>query len=101
MYALNGFLYIRGKILIPFVVIYIIMLVMFIKNIKDKNINYKALGVGALILILFALFDNYKDDVLICFSIDVIISFILILLFNKYQKKLYFIYSNNTIFTCK
>lgn len=86
MYALNGFLYIRGKVLIPFVVIYIIMLAMFIKNIKDKNINYKALGVGALILILFALFDNYKDDVLICFSIDVIISFILILLFNKYQK---------------
>ena len=86
MYALNGFLYIRGKVLIPFVVIYIIILALFIKNIKDKNINYKALGVGALILILFALFDNYKDDVLICFSIDVIISFILILLFNKYQK---------------
>lgn len=86
MYVLNGFLYIRGKVLIPFVVIYIIILAIFIKNIKDKNINYKALGVGALILILIALFDNYKDNVLLCFSIDVIISFILILLFNKYQK---------------
>ncbi len=87
MYILNGLLYIRGKVLIPFIPIYIILLALFIKNIKEKNIDYKKLGIGALILIMIALFDNYQDGVLISFGIDVIISFILILLVNKYNNK--------------
>jgi len=38
-YALNGFLYVRGKILIPFLVLYIYNLFVFIKNLQTKQVN--------------------------------------------------------------
>ena len=97
MYLLNGLLYIRGKVLIPFVTIYIILLALFLKNIKEKNIDYKKLGIGALILIIIVLFDNYQDKVLLSFGVDVIISFTLILLVNKFNNK-YIIYVPLLIF---
>ncbi len=59
MYALNGFLYVRGKVLIPFVVLYIFILAKFIEHLKNDNVNLKyILGSFTIILLLFLLGKN-------------------------------------------
>lgn len=86
MYAFNGFLYVRGKALIPLAVLYIYVMALFIKHILNKNINYKLLGIIGILLIVIAFFYNYHDNVLITFAIDIVFSFILIFLVVKYKK---------------
>lgn len=93
MYALNGFLYIRGKVLIPFVVLYILDLAKFICALKNKDINIKAFIGLILLVFIFLLITEYRNPLFIAFTIDLLVTVLAIKLFIKYRKEqiLYFL----------
>ena len=85
MYLLNGMLYTRGKVLIPLVICFVYILAKFLEHLKNDNINIKRLiifcflFIGVILLLLY-------DKKLLLLSIDIIISIILLWLFQKYKK---------------
>lgn len=86
MYILNGFLYVRGKILIPFVMLYMVSLVNFIKRLKNNEINIEYLLILISLILVFTIFTNFKNNYLMIFVIDTIITIVSILILKKYKK---------------
>ncbi len=86
MYLLNGMLYIRGKVLIPLVVLFVYLFAIFIKNIQNNNIDIKKLTIFTIIFCLLILIFIY-DKKLLLLSIDIIISLTFLWLFKKYKKE--------------
>lgn len=82
-YALNGFLYIRGKALIPLIPLYIYVLATFLKNIKDKNIDYKKLLIVNSILIIYIITFNYHNKNLYIFIADLLLTISTLYLYQK------------------
>lgn len=86
MYLLNGKLYIRGKVLIPITIIYILVFVKFITALKEDKIKetklYEIIGIITIILVL----SNFHNMYTIAFSLDVVISVISLILFRKFKK---------------
>ena len=56
-FILNGGLYIRSKVLIPFLPLFIFSIGIFLKDLFEDNINYKKLYIGILILMLLGLYN--------------------------------------------
>ncbi len=86
MYALNGFLYIRGKVLIPFTVLYIFALTKFLNKLKSQQINLKHFILITIAIMLLAFITNYQNPLGILFYLDILIVIITIKLFQKYKK---------------
>lgn len=82
MYVLNGFLYIRGKVLIPFVPLFIFVLAKFISYLVSRRINIKRLSFSVGIFVLFSLLLNYKN---LSYCIDIILSLVVIFWYLKYR----------------
>lgn len=86
MYLLNGRLYIRGKVLIPISILYILSLVKFISNLEKEEISMNKLyfitATLAIILVTF----NTQSPYAIIFSIDVIFSLLSIIIFKRTKK---------------
>ena len=87
-YILNGFLYPRTKSLIPFLPLAIYMIAHFLSDICNKKVNTNLLVkiVLAVSIILFMLDCKY-----LIFYLDIILTILSILFYNKYNKK-YFIF---------
>ena len=83
MYILNGSLYVRGKVLIPFIPLYIYSVILFLKELFKHNINIKKYLV---ILIILLLFSSLKISNLI-YIIPFILSNITIYYLIKYKKQ--------------
>ncbi len=64
-FFLNGFLYIRGKVLIPFIVLFIFAYISFFANFYEKKVDYKKMIKITFILLLFYLIGNYKNFIYI------------------------------------
>lgn len=64
-FFLNGFLYIRGKVLIPFIVLFIFAYISFFVNFYEKKVDYKKMIKITFILLLFYLIGNYKNFIYI------------------------------------
>ena len=88
-YALNGFLYVREKVLIPFGILYVYSLCDFIQKLKYKNINLARCIVFTSIFILLCIILN-QDNIHI--SICLIASLFVTFLFRK-RPKLLFVYT--------
>lgn len=86
MYILNGFLYIRGKVLIPFIMLYIISLTDFIKKLKNDKINIKKLLIALCMVIIYIIVTNKNSNLLPLFMIDALITIISIIVYNKSKK---------------
>lgn len=89
MYALNGMLYIRGKVLIPFVILYIYLFAKFILNMKNGNINLKYFIITSVCLIFILLLLNFNIKLGLLVIIDLIVSILSIIIFTKYKKYIY------------
>ncbi len=85
MYILNGMLYIRGKVLIPLVICFIVILTKFIDHLKNDNIKLNKLLIVTFISLILLFIFNYNQK-LFLLGIDLIVSFILLYLFKKYKK---------------
>lgn len=91
MYILNGFLYVRGKVLIPFIILYIISIVNFIKRIKAREINFKNLLILVTITFLYICLTNYQNTYFKLFTTDLIITLVFLCFSYKYQKMFFLI----------
>lgn len=87
-FVLNGGLYSRAKVFIPFIPLFIILILEFIKKIFDKKITIKELIIYSLIIIVLSLISGYINILL---YLDLIVLILFIYLYLKYQKD-YLIY---------
>lgn len=80
-YILNGMLYIRPKVLIPFLPLVILMISRLLKKLDDKAIN------TFFLIAVFVLLTNFSY----LFLIDAAILLVSLLFYKKYQKKYIYI----------
>ena len=81
LYLLNGGLYIRGKCLIPFLVLFVYIIGLFIKNIDSidfKKFLLFLIFINLIVLIRYHVFIYY---------IDLLFSVVLLFLYNRFKKK--------------
>ncbi len=84
-YLLNGGLYIRGKVLIPFVLIYLYILGRFIVYLFKNKVNYKWLVVINIVICIFMYVSGY--DNILYYGIDLLLCLILIYFGVRYKNK--------------
>lgn len=84
MYALNGFLYVRSKVLIPFLPLFVFLIALLLHHVEKKQANLK-LEVG--ILILFSFFWYWRGYHQIWFFVDLVVCMIFLMLYQKWNKK--------------
>ncbi len=84
MYILNGFLYVRSKVLIPFLPLFVFLIANFIKDNENKKINLK---LEILVLILLAFFWKWRGYQQILFYIDFTICILVLFAYQKWNKK--------------
>ena len=81
-YLFNGGLYIRSKVLIPLLPLFILELGLFLKDLFDNNVALKKLSIGVIIALIFSLF-NFS----LVYVIDLSLTLILILIYSKIKCK--------------
>lgn len=86
MYLLNGKLYIRGKVLIPILILYIISLVKFITDLSKDKINLKRCGKFILLILIILIISNLKSMLIIPLVIDALVTYICLVQFEKHKK---------------
>lgn len=81
-YLFNGGLYIRSKVLIPLLPLFILELGLFLKDLFDNNVALKKLSIGVIIALILSLF-NFS----LVYVIDLSLTLILILIYSKIKCK--------------
>lgn len=81
-YVLNGGLYIRSKILIPFIPIILLIIGMFLKDLFQKKIYFKTLFISILCLLTLGFF-NFN----LVYCLDLIITTIILYLYYRFKKE--------------
>lgn len=81
-YLFNGGLYIRSKVLIPLLPLFILGLGLFLKDLFDNNVSLKKLSIGVIIALILSLF-NFS----LVYVIDLSLTLILILIYSKIKCK--------------
>lgn len=87
-YILNGTMYIDSKALIPFIVVYILVIANFIQDVFKNNINYKVLLPLLIIVSILAYLNDYKATY---YLLDIAIVIIAVLSYKLFKKKAIFI----------
>lgn len=87
MYVLNGFLYVRGKVLIPFCVLYIFLLSKFIDYLKKNLVNLKVISYAFIVLFIVSLTLRFDWYFYVIFLLDFSIAIGSILWFRKVKKE--------------
>lgn len=87
MYGLNGFLYVRGKVLIPFVVLYVFLLGRFMEHLNKGSINIKRLILIAILVFTFSFLLDHKNVFYALILLDLIITITTLIAFNKCKKE--------------
>lgn len=81
-YLLNGGLYVRSKALIPFIPIIILIFGIFLKDLFNKEIDFKKLITGIFILAILGLFDFN-----LVYYLDLIATTIFLILYYKLKRE--------------
>lgn len=84
LFILNGGLYIRGKVLIPFIPLYIFIFIIFINNLLTKKINFKQIFLITLIISLISLLKISNIYYVLSILFSLIITYIIYRFKNKY-----------------
>lgn len=84
MYALNGFLYIRAKVLIPFLPLFIYLIALLLRDLEKKKVNVKQ---ECLIFILLAFFWYWRGYHNYWFFLDFGLCILMICAYQKWHKK--------------
>jgi len=87
IYLLNGGLYIRNKVFIPFLPLIGIILVNFLDDLFQNHIKLKPLMVVFGVLSLLSLFSIHKTP-LFFFYLDILMTFIILIIYQKTKKRL-------------
>ncbi len=84
-YSLNGFMYFNGKVFIPFIPLAILLIIKFIEDTMNKNINFKVI---LLIFIIISILGLINFNTYYIYIIDSIFTLIFIFLLYKKNKLL-------------
>lgn len=87
MYALNGMLYVRAKVLIPFLPLFVLLIGFLLHDLEQKKINIK---LEIIVLTLFSFFWAWRGYHQNWFFVDLGFSFLFLYAYFRWQKK--FIY---------
>lgn len=87
IYILSGFMYVRGKVLIPLLPLAILLIVLFIDKLKINKKFIKTFVITSIIIIISILFNKYYVVIL-----ELLAIFIALILCNKYNTKSYLIF---------
>lgn len=87
MYALNGMLYVRAKVLIPFLPLFVLLIGFLLQDLEQKKINIK---LEIIVLTLFSFFWAWRGYHQNWFFVDLGFSFLFLYAYFRWQKK--FIY---------
>lgn len=88
IYLLNGTLYIRNKVFIPFLPILGYFISKFISNLFDYKVDMNKLSIMFIILVILLLITGYHMPI---FYLDLFITLLAIFACNKWKKKSYFL----------
>ncbi len=89
MYLLNGLLYVRAKVLIPFLPLFVLLISEFLKDLEEKKCDLKP---EIVILTLLSFFWYWRGYHQIWFFIDLAFCMLFLCAYQKWNKKwLYFI----------
>lgn len=88
IYLLNGTLYIRNKIFIPFLPIMGYFISKFISNLFDDKVDMKKLSMIFVIFIILLLITGYSMPI---FYLDLLITLLSLFAYDKWKKKSYFL----------
>lgn len=80
IYILNGGLYVRSKVLIPFLPLFILVIGLFLNDLFNNKVKYKSLFIGISILFILSLI-NFN----LLYSIDLLITAFIIFIYSKYK----------------
>lgn len=80
IYILNGNLYLRNKVLIPFIPLFGLLLIDFISRLINKSVKLKTILLTTIIITILSIITKFK---LYCIYIDALIVIIAIILFYK------------------
>lgn len=85
IYILNGGLYVRNKILIPFIPLFSIIIGEVLEKVLDKKISLKRIGITILTIIALTIIFSYNEEtyINIVFYIDILILFLIIYFYYK------------------
>lgn len=83
-YVLNGFMYLNGKVFIPFIPLAILLFIKLISDIESKKTNFKIL---IFVFLVISVFGCIKYDFIYVYLFDSLFTLIGIILF-KYGKKI-------------
>lgn len=81
-YIFNGGLYVRSKVLIPLLPLFILTIGIFLEDLFNKKIEIKKLMIGGIIFLVLSLF-NFN----IVYTLDLFLTLLLILLYYKMNDK--------------
>lgn len=85
MYLLNGMLYIRGKVFIPFLPLYLFSFLKFIEALRRDKITYRYLFLAMFLVFLLLIFMNRRSSITLFFFLDFFITFLSIYFFKKHK----------------
>lgn len=91
MYFLNGLLYVRGKVLIPFIPLYLIVLGDFLIGIEDKKIAFSKAKYILIPLIILITVMNINNYLILIFYLDIFIVIWTLKIFLKEKKNIHVI----------
>lgn len=86
MYLLNGKLYIRGKVLIPILILYMISFVKFITDLSKDKIDIKKIRILILIILTILIISNFGSFLIVPLILDALTTYICLILFKKHKK---------------
>ena len=90
-YLLNGGMYIDAKVLIPFLPIFIIIIVEFINDLFNKKILIKNILKNSILLLILTVITYEFNSNLIILFFDLLVIFLAIYFYKKTNKKIVFI----------
>ena len=81
-YVFNGGLYIRSKVIIPLLPLFILTIGIFLEDLFNKKIEIRKLMIGGIIFLLLSLFDFN-----IAYTVDLFLTLVLIFIYCKLDNK--------------
>lgn len=87
---LNGFLYLNGKVLMPFIPLFLLLIASMIKDIDLSKKSFKSLYIGIIIATIIFIQVKFNNRYLF-FIIESILTIILLNFYKKYKKNYYLV----------
>ena len=88
-YIFNAFMYLDGKVFIPFIPIILLLVCDFLKDIFKESVNIKKVAYYSAPVVLVLLLNSFKETTVYIFILDIILSYLALYLIKKKEDSKY------------